>query len=301
MRILIALLSAFIISIDMPVNNNLTDQDSSPLFSFGIISDVQYCNCDPAGTRFYRSSPEKLGEALTALKTDKPKFIIDLGDLIEKDFGSYKPLYRMFDSTVFKVYHVTGNHDYSVAPGLKRKIPQLQSNRAGYYAFEVDKFRFIVLNGNEISIYASTDRSDIQAATAMIAKLRETGEKNGQDWNGAIGKRQLEWLDMQLKTADGKNQKVFIMCHFPVWPENEHNLLNYREVLPILEKYNNIIAWFNGHNHAGNYGNYKMIHFVTIKGMVETETTGSYALVEVYKNKIWIRGSGREKSQILAY
>ena len=62
-----------------------------------------------------------------------------------------------------------------------------------------------------------------------------------------------------------------------------------------------IIAWFNGHNHAGNYGNFNKIHFLTMKGMVETETSGSYALVEVYFNKVWIRGSGREKGQILAY
>ena len=68
-----------------------------------------------------------------------------------------------------------------------------------------------------------------------------------------------------------------------------------------IEKYQNIIAWFNGHNHAGNYGNFNMIHFVTIKGMVETETNNSFALVEVYRNKIWIKGYGREKSQILAY
>jgi hypothetical protein len=38
-----------------------------------------------------------------------------------------------------------------------------------------------------------------------------------------------------------------------------------------------------------------------MRGMVETEKTNSYSLVEVYKNKIWIKGSGREKSQILAY
>jgi hypothetical protein len=44
-----------------------------------------------------------------------------------------------------------------------------------------------------------------------------------------------------------------------------------------------------------------MIHFVTFKGMVETDANNSFALVEVYKNKIWIRGYGREKSQILAY
>jgi manganese-dependent ADP-ribose/CDP-alcohol diphosphatase len=91
------------------------------------------------------------------------------------------------------------------------------------------------------------------------------------------------------------------MCHFPIWPENEHNLLNYNDVLSILEKYDNIIAWFAGHNHPGNYGNFNMIHFVTMKGMVETEEANSCAIVEVYKNKIWIKGYGREKSQILAY
>jgi len=35
--------------------------------------------------------------------------------------------------------------------------------------------------------------------------------------------------------------------------------------------------------------------------MVETESSNSYAIVEVYKNKIWIKGYGREKNMILAY
>ena len=70
--------------------------------------------------------------------------------------------------------------------------------------------------------------------------------------------------------------------------------------LSILEKYSNIIAWFNGHNHAGNYGNFNLIHFVTLRGMVETEANNSFAEIEIYRNKIWIKGSGREKSQILA-
>jgi len=301
MRILLALLFAFIISVDMPDNNNLPDQDSAPLFSFGIISDVQYCDCEAAGTRFYRSSLDKLVEALNSLKTDRPKFVFDLGDLIEKDFVSYKPVYSILDASGLKIYHSTGNHDYSVEARMKKRIPQLKTFKEGYYSFSIDKFRFIILNGNEISNYSSTTRAEIQAANDLIAKLKESGEKNGQDWNGGIGKKQLEWFDIELKTAAGNEEKVFIMCHFPAWPENEHNLLNYRDVLSILEKYHNVIAWFSGHNHAGNYGNFNMIHFVTVKGMVETETTGSFALVEVYKNKIWIKGGGREKSQILAY
>jgi len=105
----------------------------------------------------------------------------------------------------------------------------------------------------------------------------------------------------QLDKSVEKNEKVIIFCHFPVFPENVHNLLNYNEVLSVLSGYQNVIAWFNGHNHTGNYGNFNKIHFITIKGMVETETSGSFALVEVYRNKIRIRGSGREKEQILAY
>lgn len=306
MRIIIAVLSAIIISIIMPDKSKTresipAEQDQKPLFSFGIIADVQYCNCDPVETRFYRSSLSKLEEAVRSFKIDSPKFVVNLGDLIEKDFESYIPVFKILDTSGFKIYHLTGNHDYAVEARFKKRIPPLQSDKDGYYSFNYGKFRFVVLNGNEISTYATNNNSVIKEATDLITKLKNEGESNAIDWNGGISKKQLEWLTVQLNAAAQNNEFVFILCHFPVWPENEHNLLNYKEVLSILEKYSNIIAWFNGHNHLGNYGNFKLIHFVTLRGMVETEADNSYALVEVYRNKIWIKGSGREKSQILAY
>jgi hypothetical protein len=134
-------------------------------------------------------------------------------------------------------------------------------------------------------------------------KLRQPRNNavNAMEWNGGLGSEQISWLKKELDASNATNEKVFIFCHFPLVPENVHNLLNYKEVLALLENYHNIIAWFNGHNHAGNYGNFNMIHFVNFKGMVETESANSFAIVDVYKNKLWIRGSGREKSQILAY
>ena len=86
-----------------------------------------------------------------------------------------------------------------------------------------------------------------------------------------------------------------------MFPESEHNLLNDKDVLYILKGYTNVIAFFAGHNHHGNYGNLNMTHFVNLKGMVETENTTSFSRVEVYGHKIWIHGTGREKSVILAY
>jgi manganese-dependent ADP-ribose/CDP-alcohol diphosphatase len=305
MKIFIAVVSAIIISICMPDNfstNNSSPemQDQKPLFSFGLVSDIQYCDCDSAGTRYFRSSLVKLEEAVRSFRIDSPAFIINLGDMIEKDFASYKPLYRIIDTAGIRFYHVTGNHDYSVEPRQKKRIPPLQSNKEGYYSFIYDQYRFIILNGNELSTYATTSKTIVRDVNDYILKLQNDGEINGLDWNGGVSSKQLLWFGTQLKTAKENNEKVFIMCHFPVFPENEHNLLNYIDVLTILKGYDNVIAWFSGHNHAGNYGNFNMIHFVTMKGMVETEKVNSFALIEVYKNKIWIKGSGREKSQILA-
>jgi hypothetical protein len=305
MRILFAVLSAIIISFSMPDKNgsekkSAPEQEQKPLFAFGVITDVQYCNCEPAGTRYYRSSLPKLREAVRTFIADSMAFIVDLGDLIDKDFASYKPVMSILDSSRLKVWHVTGNHDYSVDKKFKKRIPQFAENREGYFSFVHSAFRFIVLNGNEISTYGPGNKKAVEEAQMVIMKIQADGGPNGIDWNGGIGEKQIAWLKIQLDDAAGKGERVIILCHFPVWPENQHNLLNYKEVLTLLNKYNNIAAWFSGHNHAGNYGNFNLIHFVTLKGMVETEANTSYAEVEIYTNKIWIRGSGREKSQILA-
>lgn len=281
--------------------NTPSDQNHKPLFKFGLIADVQYSDYVHVGNRYYRASLSKLREAVISLKEDSADFIINLGDLIDKDIKSYKPVLNIIDSSGLKIYNITGNHDYSVAPPMKKHIPVIQSSNEGYYSFVLEKFRFIFLNGNEVSTYASNNKDDIKSATGYIESLKNAGGINAVDWNGGISKRQIEWLECELNKANYTFQKVLIFCHFPVWPENNHNLLNFYEVISVLDKFQNIVAWLNGHNHAGNYGNFNMIHFVTLKGMVETETSNSFALVEVYMDKLCIKGYGREKSQILTF
>lgn len=278
-----------------------SEQGQIPLFTFGLIADVQYCNCEPAGTRYYRESLPKLRNAVNEFRADSVGFIVNLGDLIDHDIESYKPVLQILDSSRIKVYHTTGNHDYSVDARYKKRLPLPMPSKDGYYSFQTGNFRMIVLNGNELSTYSNSSKAAIKEAQDYIAALKNEGSPNAIDWNGGIGFKQLDWLKKQLAEATSLNQKVIIFCHFPIYPENEHNLLNYKELISTLEDYHNVIAWFCGHNHAGNYGNFNYIHCVNLKGMVETETAGSWAVVEVYHNKLWIKGSGREKSQILAY
>jgi len=283
------------------ISFNMSAQSQKPLFSFGVIADVQYADADAAGTRFYRSSAGKLREALSDLKSDSVSFVINLGDLIDKDFNSYKPIMDLLDSSRLRIYHVAGNHDYSVEAKYKKRLPVLSPSKNGYYSMVVENFRFIFLNGNEISTYSANNKVSISKAKDILGVMKEKGEINAVDWNGGISSDQILWLKSQLDLSNSAEEKVFIVCHFPLVPENVHNLLNYKEVLSLLENYHNIIVWFNGHNHAGDYGNFNQIHFVTFKGMVENDSGNSYARVDVYKNKIWITGKGREKNQILAY
>jgi predicted MPP superfamily phosphohydrolase len=304
MKLIFALSFAAFIILNMSAKQDKASVPSGnqkPLITFGIIADVQYSDYIPAGTRFYRSSLSKLRESMKILNENSVDFIINLGDLIDKDYNSYKTVLDIIDSSRLKTYHVAGNHDYAIDRRYKKRLPIFSSSKEQYSAFVYNNFRFILLNGNDVSTYISNNKSTIKQTEDYIATLKKNGEVNAVNWNGGIGIKQLEWLFGQLNEASIKNEKVFVMCHFPVVPENVHNLLNYKEVLHVLEKHHNIIAWFNGHNHAGNYGNFNRIHFVTFKGMVETETNNSFAIIEVYKNKIWIKGYGREKSQILAY
>lgn len=276
-------------------------QEQKPLFTFGLIADVQYADISSAGNRFYNSSLEKLESAVSEFRDNSVNFIVNLGDLIEKDYESYKPVLAVLNSSGVKTYHITGNHDYSVDPGYLTRLPVIIEAREGYYSIIYKKYRLIFLNGNEISTYADADKMNRRQASDYIEKLRKKGAINAIDWNGGIGRKQIEWITAQLDQAADNSEKVILLCHFPLAPDNIHNLLNYKEIRDIMSKYNNIIAWFSGHNHEGSYTIDNKVHFVTFKGMVETKKSNSFAIIETYSDRILVRGYGRQNSLQLTF
>lgn len=274
------------------------DKGDAPLLSFGLIADPQYCDCPAAGTRFYRATLKKLTEATGVFKQEKVSFIVNLGDLIDRDFRSFAPVLDILKSAGITTWHCTGNHDHNVDEELKSSIPVLKDKKRGYYSFSVENFRFIFLNGNEISTYVSDDKEIISQATALIKKLTDEGAVNTFEWNGGMSGEQITWLEAQLDTAAIRGEKALIFCHFPIAPENIHNLLNGKEVLSIVENAGSAVAWFAGHNHAGNYSESEGVHFITMKGMVETETINTFSIIDVYPGRIEIKGYGNETNRI---
>lgn len=268
---------------------------------FGIVADLQYCDAPSFKNRYFRNSPDKLKKATVEFNKQNLDFVINLGDLIDRDWQSYNEILPLFENIKAPVYHVLGNHDFEVEDQYKPDAHKKLGLRK-YYDFSMENWRFIVLDGNEISTYANHEDSiEYKKAEKLLLELEKKNRANANFWNGGIGKSQLYWLSQTLADATKRHQKSMIFCHFPVFPEDRHNLLNDLELLNVLEKQDGIKAWFGGHNHHGNYGQYKNIHFVNVKGMVETEFESSFCLVQLSDDSIKIKGFGSEISATLNF
>ena len=60
-----------------------TPPSTRPMVRFGLITDLHFADKPPAGSRYYRETPDKLAEAAEHFRRDEPDFVIELGDLID--------------------------------------------------------------------------------------------------------------------------------------------------------------------------------------------------------------------------
>jgi len=268
--------------------------------SFGVVADAQYCDQDPKGSRYYRSSIKKLAASVEDFNRQDLAFVIHLGDFIDARFESFDRLLPIYDALEMPHFHVLGNHDFDVADDKKSAVPTKLGMPGRYYDFGFDGFRFIVLDGNDVSLYANPEGSKKRTrAAALLRELSEKKRPNAHPWNGAVGAEQIAWLESTLGAARTAGEKAILFCHFPIYPENVHNLWNDREVIDIIEASGQVVAYINGHNHHGNYAVKEGIHYVTVQGMVETPDRNAYATVLSKDGHLEIDGRDREPDRVL--
>lgn len=264
-------------------------------FSFGAIADCQYCSVVGEGVRKYSMSDAKLARCVEHLNQLELEHVVHLGDFIDRDFQSFAAVGPIFERLEAPGYHVLGNHDYSVADERKQDVVAALGMPSRFHAFTSGGWRFIVLDGNDISIQSSSEGSpERRAAEAMLEATA-----GSRPWNGALGAEQLDWLAGALAAAEAAGEDVVLYCHFPVLPlDPGHNLWNAAEVVELIEAFPNVRAYINGHNHAGAYELHNGVHYVTLKGMVDTDET-SYAVVTVHRDRLELEGFGREGDRVL--
>lgn len=272
---------------------SLTAAFSQPLFRIGVIADIQYGDIDPAGTRYYRNSLGKLEECIADLNREKVSFSVNLGDLVDRNPEDLDAVLSRLKSLDQKVYNTTGNHDYVGRTDNKALYKEL-GMPGEYYSFRYDNWLFIMLNTNEIALYANVKGTGKEKElTEMMAAISKRGRNNGARWNGGISAKQMQWLAKLLKKADRKKVNVMVLCHHPLFPAEEFTALNDQEILETLASYSCVKGVISGHHHPGASGIYKGIPCITTEGMIETENTNAYGVLDVYKDKFVLRGRGR--------
>jgi len=265
-------------------------------FNFGAIADCQYCDYATSGRRHYRKSPQKLTESVNHLNKQDLAFVVHLGDFIDRDFKSFAVVNPIFAKLKAPGRHVLGNHDFSVADDKKLLVPKTLGMPSRYYDYTVGRWRFIILDSNDLSFYAHPkDSKEHKQSVAYYTKNKLKAPK----YNGGIGPKQMAWLKQVLDKADKAGERVVLFSHHPVYPESRgHNQWNAAQVVKTIEPHESVKAYINGHNHAGHYAEKKGIHYLTLQGMVDT-TENAYAVISIEGELIKVTGYGREKSRML--
>ncbi|XP_029978385.1 manganese-dependent ADP-ribose/CDP-alcohol diphosphatase-like [Sphaeramia orbicularis] len=235
----------------------MDDSQQTPLFTFGLIADIQYADIDDGFNyartrrRYYRNSLQLLRNARESWSESavKPEFILQLGDIID---GFNKPhnasdraldtVLREFSSIPVEVHHVWGNHEFynfsrSQLLGSKlnytlhthRKLSGARP-RDDIYAYQFSPFpgfRFVVLDAYDVSLLGREESSEeYRRALSLIRQYNNNEDLNQPPvakqrfamFNGGFSKDQLDWLDSILSSADERHEKVTLVSHLPVHP-----------------------------------------------------------------------------------
>ncbi|MDR3059863.1 MAG: metallophosphoesterase [Prevotella sp.] len=281
---------------------NMPAQNDTSIIRFGLIADIQYCDCDKSGSRYYRNALQKLDECVNDLNEKEVQFTINLGDLVDRDTpGNLDPVLTRLGRLNATVYNLTGNHDYGNVQD-NGQLYKLLNMPDEYYSFRKGNWCFIMLNTNEIASYANVENTEKGAElTEMLKKIKEEMRLNGAGYNGGISKRQMQWLEQELKKSQQDSVNTLVFSHHPLYGIKGLTALNDLEITDLLSKYSTTVKGvISGHHHAGAFGIYKEIPFITTEGMIETESANAYGIVTIYPDKIELTGKGRTKSHILS-
>ncbi|WP_449257728.1 metallophosphoesterase [Chlorobium limicola] len=257
----------------------------------GLISDIHFgLEEEPAAAS---PAAAELRSCLSHFNRCRPDFVLQLGDLINgSDNAAADELRlacRIFDTCKGTIRHVIGNHDLAVP---RDELLLTLGLQCAYYRFTVGSYRFIVLDGMDISVHNEPETpSDREIFDKALA------EPSMHDYCGAVGERQREWLCSSLQAASDNGEPVIVVCHFPLHPattDPKHGLLwNHREIREILAAYPAVKASLGGHFHHGGHTRENGMHYIVLPAFINrTEHPGyACAVAELHPDRLVISGN----------
>ncbi|XP_075034234.1 manganese-dependent ADP-ribose/CDP-alcohol diphosphatase [Mixophyes fleayi] len=185
------------------------DEASNPLFTFGIIADIQYANIDDGYNyvktkmRYYRNSLSQLRNATEgwASETIEPTFILQLGDIIDgynvQNKSSETSLAKVLteiEKLKIPVHHIWGNHEFynfSRKRLLESKLnsmrikdtlttsPENLHHLESFYAYHFSpfpKFRLLLIDSYDLSVIGRDPSSHKYVKSLKLLKQKNPNE-----------------------------------------------------------------------------------------------------------------------------
>ncbi len=263
----------------------------------GLITDTHAHDLDsPLEGKWMSHTEERLSAFTTAMNEWSPDFVIELGDFINgwvvlgADPGDparipdilawADELYDQFDGPA---YHVIGNHDlYNLD---KAQYMDVLQTDATTFSFDVGGYHFVVLD-----VQYAEDGSDLAHTYTGVA--------------GFVPQPEFDWLRSDLETS---NQPTIIFVHqmlddfIEEW--GRPTVINQLELQQLFAEDRDVIAVFQGHDHANVHNVIDGIHYVTFEAMVDQDTPPTWARISLdpISRSIIIEGFGAQASYELPY
>jgi 3',5'-cyclic AMP phosphodiesterase CpdA len=266
------------------------------------IADIQYADKDAHGTRFYRSGIKKLEQIRIETQREPLDFLIHLGDLVDGGHRNVQAPLSELERFPLKKYYVMGNHDFAdTEENVEKTRKALGLKSPSYYFFDRGNWRFVAADSNTLGAYFKPKQEPLksEAAAAMKAAI-DAKASYAKSWNGGIDKAQFAWLRSLLERSETEGKRVVIFAHTPARPLGPHIAINTEEIVSFLAKHPCVKAYINGHNHRGGYEEVGGVHYLTVSGLVETADIASYAILELYPDRIEVLGHGNTPTRRLA-
>ncbi len=272
---------------------------------FAVIGDCHHTHSGNLNkTRDCTTAKKRLETLIDQLNEQELDFVMSLGDLGDGRSDDEIPeILEVYKRSKNPVYFTIGNHDLHRRNATE--VAKLFGIPAPFYDFKIKNFRLIVLNAFERSRYSYENKDDMDFYWNYV----ETHKwRKMQEWPGFMTDASFNKLKNILDNAKKDGENVIMFSHVPVLGEacDQYSfILDFSRLLNLMDKYDNIRAYFAGHMHSGGFAFRNGVLHKTMEALCETlrlqQPKPNATIVTADDTKMVLDGIGNEPDLLHVY
>jgi alkaline phosphatase len=242
----------------------------APAVRIGLMTDLHHADKPPAGSRHYRETLGKLAEAGDKLRSLRPDFIVELGDIIDAadsvdtELRYLSEINRHFSEIAPDRHYILGNH--CVDTLTKAEFLGAIGREKSFYSFDRGGIHFVILDA------------------CFRADGEPYGRKNFQWTDANIPPQELQWLRDDLAS---NTLPTILFTHQRLDTDDNHGIRNAPQVREAIDaSRGHVLAVLQGHSHKNDVRQIGKTFYCTLVAMIEGSgpDNNGYSLMTIRPN-----------------